>query len=52
MPIIPKEIQDKIDMYKPWQTGAGVFKEGTPNHIILIHDEVLKWFKEVTDGEQ
>ena len=50
--IAPEEIQKKERIVKPYMVGAGKFKNGTPDYIIEMHKEVLKFYIEETEGYQ
>ena len=50
--IEPLEIQEKQKQIEPYLIGAGKFKEGTPEYIIQLHEEVLDFYRRETNGVQ
>ena len=42
MPILPKELEEKLRIVKQYKIKWDTFKEGTPDYVI-------QWDKEITD---
>lgn len=50
--IVPEEIKKKERIVKPYKIGAGKFKEDTPDYILKLHEEIMQFYSEETDGMQ
>lgn len=44
------EIQKMIENIKPWEIGAGIFKEDTPPEILEMDKIVMQFYKDAMDG--
>jgi len=44
------EIQEMINQIKPWEIGAGIFKEDTPPEILEMDKVVLKFYSDAMEG--
>ena len=50
--IVPDRIKRMERQIKPWEIGAGIFKEGTPKEILEMDKEVMDFYDNVMDGFQ
>jgi len=47
--IEPPEIEEKSRQVEPYLTGANSFKEGTPDYIKEIYEEILDFYRKELD---
>ncbi len=50
--IEPPEIREKSEQVKPYLVGAGKFKDGTPDYIKKMYEEILDFYRKELDGIQ
>lgn len=48
--IVPDEIKKKQRIVDQYEIGAGKFKENTPGYVLELHEEILKFYREETEG--
>lgn len=49
--IPPPEIEEMMKKIRPWEIGAGIFKENTPPEIIEMDKKVMDFYSKALDGD-